>query len=729
MKSAWKYVAAVAVLACAPALLLSLPAAALAQAATGASEAGNSIERIDAAQTGTNTVLTIQLKGAAGSVPPSFSVANPARIAIDLPQTTNNLGRNLVDVNQGDLRSVNVVQAQGRARVVLNLRRPVTHAISVDGNVITVALGANADTSFRAETAATTTTPASTPAAARPAVAEGPRSLRAVDFRRGSEGEGRVVVDLSDPNTSVDIRQQGAQIVVDFLNTALPDALRRRLDVSDFGTPVAMINAVQQGPNVRVTIEPRGLWEQNAYQSDTRFVVEVKPVKEDPSRLFQGTRQGYQGERLSLNFQNVDVRSLLQVIADFTNLNIITSDSVQGSITLRLKDVPWDQALDIILQSKGLDMRKNGNVMIVAPREELATKEKLELEARNQLADLEPTRTENFVVNYQKAEDVRKLLTDDKQRLLSKRGSVVVDPRTNQLFVQDTTARLEEVRRLLQRIDVPVPQVLIEARIVEASDTFSQNLGVRFGVARITNSSAFGGGTGVISSGSSSGGTGGAGTGIGPSSGSLSGVGLSAVNFVNLPASTIGGFQPGNFALTLVNSSLSSLLNLEVSALEADGRGKIVSSPRVVTADKVKATIEQGTEIPYQQATSSGATSISFRKATLKLEVTPQITPEGAIFLDVRVNKDSRGQDTAAGPAIDTKNVQTQVLVENGGTVVLGGIYEQLERTTITKVPVLGDVPVVGALFRNRQRTNDRSELLIFITPRVVSERVAAAVR
>jgi type IV pilus assembly protein PilQ len=721
-------VAAAAVMACAPALLVSVPATALAQAMAG-EVAGNSIERIDATQTGTNTVLTIQLKAAAGSVPPSFSVANPARIAIDLPQTVNNLGRNLVEVNQGDLRSVNVVQAQGRARLVLNLRRSVTHAISVDGNVITVALGGSSDTStFRAADAAPA---AASAAASRPvAAAEGPRSLRGVDFRRGSEGEGRVVVDLSDPSTSVDIRQQGQQIVVDFLNTSLPEALRRRLDVSDFGTPVALVSTVQQGNNVRMTIEPRGLWEQNAYQSDTRFVVEVKPVKEDPTRLFQGSRQGYQGERLSLNFQNVDVRSLLQVIADFTNLNIITSDSVQGSITLRLKDVPWDQALDIILQSKGLDMRKNGNVLIVAPREELATKEKLELEARNQLADLEPLRTEYFQLNYAKVEAFTKILTDDKQRILSKRGSAVWDPRTNLLIINDTAAKLEDVRRLIARVDIAQQQVLIEARIVEASDTFSRNLGMRFGVARITGTGVFGGGTGLISSGSSSGGGGsGAGTGIGPSSGTLSGVGLSSLNFVNLPASTIGGFSPGTFALTLVNSSLSNALNLEVSALEADGRGKIVSSPRVVTADKVKATIEQGTEIPYQQATSSGATSISFRKATLKLEVTPQITPEGAIFLDVRVNKDSRGQDTASGPAIDTKNVQTQVLVDNGGTVVLGGIYEQLERTTVTKVPLLGDIPVMGALFRNTQRVNDRTELLIFITPRVVSERVASTGR
>jgi type IV pilus assembly protein PilQ len=720
--AAYKFVAA-AVLAGAAGLAAWSPAPVAAQSAAAPVEAVNSIERIEAIQTGAGTIVRIQLKEAAAAVPPSFSVANPARIAIDLAQTSNNLGRNLVELQQGDLRSVNVVQAQGRSRVVLNLSRAVTHAVSVDGKVITVALGSSADAaSFRPAA-----TPVATPAASASAAA-GPRSLRGIDFRRGADGEGRVVVDLTDPGTSVDIRKQGSQIIVDFLNTSLPETLRRRIDVSDFGTPVSIVNTVQQGANVRMTIEPRGLWEQNAYQTDTRFVVEVKPVKEDPTRLIQGGRQGYQGERLSLNFQNVDVRSLLQVIADFTNLNIITSDSVQGQITLRLKDVPWDQALDIILQSRGLDMRKNGNVLIVAPREEIATKEKLEFEARNQLSELEPIRTESFVVNYQKADDVRRLISDDKQRLLSKRGSAVVDPRTNQLFVQDTAARLEDVRRLLQKIDVPVQQVLIEARIVEADDTFSQNLGVRFGVARITNNAAFGGGTGVTTAGSSSGSSN-PGTGLGPAAGNITGVGVSSINSVNLPSASIGGFQPGNFALTLVSNSLSTLLNLEVSALQADGRGKIISSPRVVTADKVKATIEQGTEIPYQQATSSGATSVSFKKAVLKLEVTPQITPEGAVFLDVKVNKDSRGQDTASGPAINTKNVQTQVLVENGGTVVLGGIYEQEEKTTITKVPFLGDLPVVGNLFRNRTMINDRKELMIFITPRVVSERVATTVR
>ena len=705
------------------AAMLGLIATVAAASAQTSAEPGNAIERVDATQTSTGVVVTVELKNAAQGVPASFSVANPARVALDLPATVNGLGKNMVELNQGDVRSVNIVQAGGRSRVVLNLKRPMTHTVSVEGKRVLIALGGAADTStFRAPPGAATTMAQASPSGAAPVTAgpsafTGSRTLRGIDFRRGAENEGRVVVDLSDPNTNVDIRQQGNSVIVDFQNTTLPDTLKRRLDVSDFATPVAQVTASQQGNNARLVVEPRGVWEHNAYQSDTRFVLEVRPVREDPTRLFQGTRQGYQGERLSLNFQNVDVRSLLQVIADFTNLNIITSDSVGGTITLRLKDVPWDQALDIILQSKGLDMRKNGNVVLVAPRDEIAAKEKLELEARNQISELEPLRSEAFVVNYQKAEDVRKLLSDDKQRLLSKRGSVAVDPRTNQIFVQDTTARLEDVRRLLQRIDIPVPQVLIEARIVEADDRFSRNLGVRFGYGRVTNEAAVGGNNSLPSLPGTTGGTG------------TGGVSVINSNNVNLPAAGIGGFNPGSFNLTLFNSSLTRLINLELNALEADGRGKIISSPRVVTADKVKAVIEQGTEIPYQQATSSGATSVAFRKAVLKLEVTPQITPEGAIFLDVRVNKDSRGVDTSAGPAIDTKNVQTQVLVENGGTVVLGGIYEQTDRTTVTKVPFFGDLPVVGNLFKNTASVNDRTELIIFITPRVLSERVNAAMR
>jgi len=691
-----------------------------------AQAAGNSVERVEATQTAAGVLLTIQLKSPLKEAPPSFSIANPARIAIDLAGTENSVGRNAVEFNQGDLRSVNIVQAQGRTRVVLNLRRPVNHAVTVSGNMVQVALGGLVETATFPATEAAPASPAGT--AAAPVAT---RSLRSLDFRRGAAGEGRVLIDLSDPNTSIDIREQGNRVIVDFLGASVPESLRRRLDVTDFGTPIAMVTTTQQGGNVRMVIEPQGTWEYNAYQSDTRFVVEVKPVKEDPTRLIQGSRTGYQGERLSLNFQSVDVRALLQVIADFTDLNIITSDSVTGSITLRLKDVPWDQALDIILQSKGLDMRKNGNVIIVAPRDELAAKEKLELEARAQIADLEPLRAESFTVNYQKAEDVRKLLVDGQQRMLSKRGTVVVDQRTNQLFVRDTQARLEEVRRLLQRIDVQVPQVLIEARIVEADDTFSRNLGVRLGGSsgyplQVGNSAAYGtgGGLGVTSS------TGAGGT-VGSTTSSSGGVGsvnspsiTSNANFVNLPAAAIGGFSPAGAALTLFDAALTRFLTLEVTALEADGRGKIISSPRVITADKVKAVIEQGTEIPYQEATSAGNTNVQFKKATLRLEVTPQITPEGSVFLDVKVNKDSPGEATLSGPAINTKNVQTQVLVDNGGTVVLGGIFEQTERNTVTKVPFLGDIPYLGVLFRSTSAVSNRSELLIFITPRVVTSQV-----
>jgi type IV pilus assembly protein PilQ len=721
--------AAMAMFGAAAALLVA--GAAVAQSAADA-VGGNSIERIDATQTGAGVFLTIQLKDAVSAVPNSFSVTNPARVALDLPSTVNNLGRNSIEINQGDLRSVNVVQAQGRARIVLNLRRPLTYTLSVKGNSVQVALGATPEaptfpTTATAPAAAPVAADASTAAAAAPAqrVAQTPepRSIRAVDFRRGADGEGRIVVDLSDPNTSVDVHQKGQTVVVDFTATTLPESLRKRLDVTDFGTPVAQITGSQIGANAHLLIEPRGQWEQNAYQSDNRLVVEVKPVKEDPTRLFQGSRKGYQGERLSLNFQNVDVRSLLQVIADFTNLNIITSDSVQGSITLRLKDVPWDQALDIILQSKGLDMRKNGNVILVAPRDELATKEKLDLEAKSQIADLEPLHTENFVINYQKADDVKKLLTGDaKQSLLSKRGSVVVDVRTNQMFVQETTQHLEEIRRLLTRIDIPVPQVMIEARIVEADENFTSDIGARLGMVHVGSHQWLSSGAGATYGGTSAS--------SGTNSLSVNGVNITNPNFINLPAGGLNGFNAGTLGITLFDKSVTNLLNLEVSALELDGRGKVISSPRVITADKVKASIEQGTEIPYQTVSAGGGIGqVQFRKAVLRLEVTPQITPEGAIFLDVKVNKDTPSSTVSgsAGVAIDTKNVVTQVLVENGGTVVLGGIYQQTESVTTTRIPVLGEIPYLGALFRDQVKVNHKTELIIFITPRVVSERVNQA--
>ncbi len=725
------------------------PAAAALPAAQNNVAQGNAIESVTSSQQGNITYLRISLKDKLNAEPGSFSVANPPRVAIDFANTEVRTAQNTLELNQGDVRSVALVQAGNRSRVVLNLKRALSYTTAQEGKDLIVTLTPLA-TSANEPSAG----PSYSFAKAEPKV--GSAALRDIDFRRGKEGEGRLVVDLSNPQIGVDIKQQGSTIIVDFLRTALPDNLRRRLDVGDFGTPVKFVRAVQQGENARLIIEPTGLWEHNAYQSDNQFIVEVKPVKEDPNKLVQGTRLGYRGDRLSLNFQSVDVRALLQVIADFTNLNIVTSDSVAGSLTLRLKDVPWDQALDIIMQSKGLDMRKNGNVLLIAPRDELATKEKLELEAKQQVSELEPLRTVTFELNYQKAEALQKLLSDQKQTILSKRGSVVVDQRTNKLFVQDIATRLDDLARLIAQVDIPVRQVLIEARIVEADDRFSRNLGAKLGyndlsstvyrtvsvtdpvtgTAQGFNVPVYGAGQRVLGGtyGTLSGNLRGAadlssqaGTDVSTSGGgNAQGLGRSTsldnTNFVNLPAPGINGNSPASFAISLFGSSLTKFLNLELSALEADQRGKVISSPRVLTANQGKAIIEQGTELPFQSATSSGATAVSFRKANLSLEVTPQITPEGSVILDVKVNRDSVGQLTPSGFAINTRRVSTQVLVENGGTVVIGGVYEQTERNVTNKVPFLGDVPIIGNLFKNNQRQNDRTELLVFLTPRIMTD-------
>jgi type IV pilus assembly protein PilQ len=719
----------------------------------------NSIESITSSQQGQTTVVRINLKSPPAALPGSFAVSNPPRVAFDFGETENKMGRATVDMVQGDVRNVSLAQSGKRSRVVFNLRRPMTYSTAVEGNAIVVTM----DPSGAGDTLVA---PQPTVFNVAKADAKADHALRDIDFRRGKEGEGRIIIDLSDPQVAVDVRQQGNQVVVDFLRSKLPDNLRRRLDVGDFGTAVKFVRAFQQGENARVVIEPQGLWEHNAYQSDNQFVVEVKAIKEDPNKLVQGTRQGYRGDRLSLNFQNVDVRALLQVIADFTNLNIITSDSVAGSLTLRLKDVPWDQALDIVMQSKGLDMRKNGNVLLIAPREELATKEKLELESKQAIVAIEPLKTETFTLNYQKAEIIGKMLNTSSgggtesgsQRILSKRGSVVLDVRTNKVFVQDVPSVLDEVRKMILQIDIPVRQVLIEARVVEADDKFSRNLGVKLGYNDLRSTISRPSTTTDLATGSVSQinvPTYGAGRptlgGFSTISGNLSGVrdlsgqtgseivnnGVSLLgfgrstaadnaNFVNLPANGISGANPGTFAISLFGSSLSRFINLELSALEADQRGKIVSSPRVLTSDQGKAVIEQGTELPYQVATASGATSIVFRKANLKLEVTPQITPDGNIIMDVQVNRDQIGQLTPGGYAIDTRAVKTQVLVENGGTVVIGGVYEQFERNRVNKVPLLGDLPFIGNAFKNTQKTADRNELLIFLTPKIVTDNLAA---
>ena len=665
------------------------------------------IEAVSGSVQGGSEVIRIDLSQALTAIPAGFSIQAPARIALDFPGVSNAMGRSTVEINQGNLRSVNVVQAGDRTRVVLNLRQPTAYKAQIQGKSLLVVLDAVVGAS-----------PMVSPA---PVFAESRNRdtlpLKDLDFRRGADGAGRIVVALPSNQVGVDVRLQGQTVVVEFLKSTLPEGLRRRLDVSDFGTPVQTITTFQTGDRVRMVIEPRGLWVHSAYQSDEQFVVEVKPQKIDPAKLTQGP--GYSGQKLSLNFQNIEVRSLLQVIADFTNFNIITSDSVNGAVTLRLQDVPWDQALDIILQAKGLGMRKTGNVLWIAPRDEINAKEKLELESVAALQGLEPLRTQSFQMNYTKAAEIAVSLTaagsgsgTNSSRILSSRGSVIAESRTNQLFVTDIASKLEQVQQLIAKLDIPVRQVLIEARIVEASDTFGKSLGIRLGGG--INPA---GGVKILSAGGHS-----LNTTIG-SSYSDGAAGTTSGSFVNLPAVGQGGLNPATIAVSLFSAAANRFLNLELSALEADGKGRVVSSPRVVTADQIKALIEQGTELPYQVATSSGATSIAFRKANLKLEVTPQITPEGNIILDLDVNKDTVGQSTAAGFAINTKHIKTQVLVENGGTVVIGGIFELTESENETKVPVLGDLPGVGNLFKTRSRLANKQEMLVFITPKTIADK------
>ena len=686
----------------------SIPALAVAQSQP------NSIESVLVSQQGGEVLVKVTTKSELAAVPANFSVASPARIAFDFPATGNALGRSSQTLNEAHLRSFNIVEVGDRTRLVLNLNKLSTFNTRLSGRdlYISLAMPTNAEAVAQSD---------KTSRFAEPSATEGTQSLRNVGFRRGKDGEGRVVVELSDPNTGIDIRQQGTKLVVEFLRASVAEEFLKRYDVTDFGTPITQMEVVRSGANTRLTVTPTGLWEHNAYQSENQFILEVKRLVEDPNKLVQGSKPGYQGEKLSLNFQNIDVRSVLQVIADFTDNNIITSDTVGGSLTLRLKDVPWDQALDIILDAKGLDKRKTGNVIWIAPRDELAAKEKLALESQQQVSELEPLRTETFQLNYHKAEVLYKSILDDKdKRFLSKRGSIVMDTRTNKLIVTDIPSRLEDIRRILIELDIATRQVLIEARIVEANEDFAKNLGARLGINQGQSGSVQLGRAGLNIGGSSS------------ASGFQTGQVQTQPNFltdsmgVNLRASNISGRTPGQLSFVLFNSAATRFLNLELSALEQDGKGKVISSPRVMTSDQNEALIEQGVEIPYQQATSSGATSISFRKANLKLQVKPQITPDGRVQMALDINKDTPNTQiaTGAGVAIDTKHVKTDVLVENGGTVVIGGIYTQEERRTQTRVPFLGDLPYVGFLFRNTETRDNRAELLIFVTPRIVSDNL-----
>lgn len=709
----------------------------------------NAIESITASQQGNNVVVNIGMKNTPTKLPIGFSITNPTRIALDFGATANATGKTSQDINIGDLRAINVVQAGERTRLVLNMKRPLNYAMAIDGKAIVVTVDASGGTAQAVNTAGQPI--------AKPVAAPVSRmNLKNIDFRKGANGEGRVVVDLPHNQVAVDVRQNGNSIIVDFMKTGLPDALRRRLDTTDFGTPVSLITTTAQGDNTRMTIEARGLWEQSVYQSDTQLIIDVRQIKEDPSKLTQGT-QGFRGEKITFNFQNVEVRAALQAIADISGLNIITSESVSGNLTMHLKEVPWDQALDAMLNAKNLDMRKNGTVLWIAPKEELLSKEKLELEQRALMADLEPLKSEVFQLNYQKVEVFLTVFglaqnnagagaggaaqtasgsssasaagagaggNSSGNRVLSKRGSAIVDARTNQLFVTDVSSKLDDIRKLIQKVDVPARQVLIEARLVEANDGFSRNLGAKLGFADLRGFR--GGDAGYQINGNERAAIGGNFQGVGQITGQTpdTGNGWSNSQMVNLPAAAIGGVTAPTLAASLFSAAANRFLNLELSALEADGKGKIISSPRVVTEDKHVAVIEQGVELPYLESSTSGNTSITFKKANLRLEVTPQITPDGNVVLEVNVHKDSKGDITPAGFAINTQHVQTKVMVENGGTVVLGGIYQQTETNNVSKVPLLGDLPIVGYLFKSTARSTTKSELLVFITPKIIAERI-----
>jgi len=658
--------------------------------------------------------------------PLAFTIDDPARIALDLPETTLGLTSRRRDVNLGPLDTVLTAEANGRTRVVLNLDTMVAYETRASGNTVTITLGGSDEYS-----AGTTQFASNVPSQQSYASSGGARSITSVDFRRTRDGGGRVVVNLTDPSTPVDIRQEGGRVVAIFKDTGLPAELMRRLDVMDFATPVTTVDTLRTNLDTRIVISADGKYEQLAYQSDNEFTIEVNPVAaeaEEGSTLFSETKE-YEGQRLTLNFQDIETRAVLQLLAETSGRNIVVSDTVQGNVTLRLRNVPWDQALDIVMTTKGLDMRQNGNVIIVAPAEEIAARETADLEAKQAISELEPLYSEFLQVNYAKASDLSALISGgggggSGNALLSDRGSIAVDSRTNTLLVQDTAERLQDIRRLVTTLDIPIKQVLIETRIVVVNDDFSRDLGIRLGV------SGYGTDNGdiIAATGSSVGANNMAASYIDnllnpdPTNPILEFPELNNRYNVNVPISEAAG----RFGLAILEGDF--LVDLELTALEAEGRGEIVSTPRVITANQKEARIEQGVEIPYQQSASSGATTIQFKKAVLSLTVTPQITPDNNIIMDLMVSKDNVGDIISTGglggtvPSIDTRAVETQVLVSDGQTVVLGGIYETERRETLNKVPFLCDIPFVGALFRSKQRIDNKAELLIFVTPRILEE-------
>jgi type IV pilus assembly protein PilQ len=654
--------------------------------------------------------------------PVAFTIDNPARIALDLVDTHSELAQRSQEIGIGAARSVSVAEAGGRTRMVINLSELVPFDTKAVGNELIVTLkGGGGGTPYTpsAKTAAAQEVAAAAMASSVGAKSAGPtpaagEGITDIDFRRGTKGEGRVLVKLSDPSIVTDVRMEGGKILVDFLSTQLPAELERRLDVIDFGTPITTIDTIQQGPNVRMVIDATGEYEHLAYQADDELTVEVKPLTRDEAEDRRKKKFGYTGQRLSLNFQDIEVRSVLQLLADFTGLNMVVSDSVTGNLTLRLQNVPWDQALDIILKTKGLDKRQAGNVITVAPAAEIAAREQQELEAMKAQEELAPLHTEYVQVNYAKASDIAAILSQEGSSILTSRGSVTIDQRTNTLLVRDTDESLAGVRRLLNVLDIPVRQVLIESRIVIASDDFSRDLGVRFGITNDNLQAPLGGTKGGVTSGTLNGTT-----------EQINGETLEMDDRlnVNLPIAN----PAGSIGLALAKLPLGTLLELEISAAQTEAKAEVVSSPRVITANQSEARIEQGVEIPFQEASSSGATSTQFKKAVLSLTVTPQITPDDRVVMDLEVTKDNVGQVFGGIPSIDTRQVQTSVLVDNGQTVVLGGIYETESADSVTRVPFFSDLPVVGALFRSTNKIDNKNELLVFVTPKILKEQLTVS--
>ncbi|MFO8023541.1 type IV pilus secretin PilQ [Thiohalophilus sp.] len=649
---------------------------------------------------GDKVQIKLKLDKALDVEPASFSIDNPARIAFDLPDTRLNLSERKTDIGIGVARSVSTAEAGGRTRVVLNLSELVGYSTVLEGNDVVITLNESGETQF------------SRAADSRSETLEGRQAsvnVLDLDFRRGEAGEGRVEMTLADPNTAVDMKRRGSQVVVTLKNSALDEELERRIDVLDFATPVSTVDAFNQGDDTRVIINTKDEFEHIAYQADQKLTIDIKPVVKEKEEDRPRRRQEYTGEKLSLNFQNIEVRAVLQMIADFTGINMVTSDTVSGNVTLRLKNVPWDQALDLILKTKGLDKRENGNVMLIAPAEEIAAREKMELEASKQVEALAPLISETIQVNYAKASEMASLLKTQDSEFLSERGNVTVDERTNKLLVQETAERIDAIIALVDELDVAVRQVLIESRIVLASTNFSKEVGVRFGVSR-----DYTGTDGRERA----------------TSGNLNAVDDLINNNtltspdrwnVNLPAASS---TAGSIGLALAKLPFGTLVELELSAAQAEGETEIVSSPRVITSNQQEAVIESGQEIPYQEASSSGATSVSFKKAVLSLTVTPQITPDDRIIMDLEVKSDNPdfGNLVLGVPPINTQNVQTQVLINNGETIVLGGVYEQTKSNTINRVPFFGDLPIVGALFRSKSEIDEKDELLIFVTPKIIKE-------